>query len=87
MRPLLATDNLVQALGWMSVVIVLLGLFWMAWFMLRKWFHGSASNPDQDAAAPWTLQQLRDLEARGEITADEFERLRRQIVGSFRDTD
>jgi uncharacterized membrane protein len=82
---LLATDNLVQVSGWIAVVIVLLGLFWMGWFMLRRWFRNSIA--DSEAADVWTMQELRDLLAQGKITKDEFDRMRRQIVGSFQDTE
>lgn len=46
---------------------------------VRRW-----ARTDEPAAEPFTLQDLRDLRARGEITEREFQVLRAEMIGAVR---
>lgn len=54
----------------------------VAWVLIRRVWRraGEASR----AAPDWSLQQLRELRAAGQITEEEFARLREQIVRQAR---
>ncbi|MCG3136469.1 MAG: hypothetical protein HJJLKODD_00302 [Phycisphaerae bacterium] len=68
---------------WSALVILLLAGFWAVWWFLRRWFFSGAGG---EIEQPFTLQQLRDLKERGELTAVEYETLRQQIIAEYKDT-
>lgn len=53
------------------------------WFV-RRW---ALSKPAESSGQIWSLQQLRDLQARGEITPGEFDRLKAIMLEDFRRAD
>lgn len=78
----LSSSSLLKAAPWIGVLIVLLIAFWLVWKWARRY-----SLDDQDrsgGAAAWTLEQLRDLRRRGQLTESEYESLRRQMLGAGR---
>ena len=67
-----------DALWWGLVLVLGIGLLGAAVFALRRWFFFNK----RDSSEPvWSLQHLRDLHARGQITDPEFQRLRDQMLG------
>ncbi len=82
---IIAISAIPRAVMWMGVLVVLVVAMWFAWRTLRRRFLDD--DGDDRAAAPWTLQQLRDLKARGEINTTEFEALRAQIIADTRGGD
>jgi len=52
----------------------------MAW-LIKRWAL-SASQPG--AAEPWSLQQLRDMKARGQLTDDEFGFLKKRLIDEYK---
>ncbi len=42
------------------------------WYVLRRWWR----REEKPAEAGWTLQQLREMKSRGQITEAEYERLK-----------
>ena len=76
-------DSFIEVVIWIGILIGLLGAMWLAWVLLRKWYFGGLNN-DRNGV-PWTLQDLRDLKERGELSEIEFETLRQQLIASYKD--
>ena len=68
---------------WGALALVLLVALWVAWIWLRKWYFGGAANNSREGL--WTLQDLRQMRERGEITEDEYQTLRQQTIGAYQD--
>src|ERR1043166_6686420 len=66
-----------DALWWGLLLVFGIVLLSAAVFALRRWFFSSRQQPTEPT---WSLQHLRDLRARGEITEAEFQRLRDQLL-------
>lgn len=77
-------DSFVELAQWGALALVLLVALWIAWSWVRKWYFGQAANNSHEAL--WTLQDLRQMHERGEITEDEYEILRQQTIGAYQDT-
>lgn len=60
----------VLGIAFLGVIVIIL---------VRRYFLG---NSAPEAALPFTLQDLREMHARGEITATEFETMRSAMIGS-----
>ncbi len=52
------------------------GLGAIIWVLRRRFF----TVTESPSGAPWTLQQLRELRAKDQITDDEFQRLRAEML-------
>lgn len=76
MPALLGTNITVSTGAWIAVAIVLAlaGGFVVTW--IRRWARNC------EPVATFTLQDLRDMRAEGQISKDEFELLRRRIIRS-----
>lgn len=77
-RALLAardTGAILQYGGLLIVALIVLGLI-VLW-LRRKYLADESSQVD----GVWTLQQLRELRAKGEISEHEFQRLRAEMIG------
>ncbi len=61
--------------GLLIVALVVLGMF-VLW-LRRKYLADDSTQAD----GVWSLQQLRDLRISGEISEDEFQRLRAEMIG------
>lgn len=68
-----------DVLWWALVLVGAIVVLGAAMFALRRCFFASK---DSKAEPPWSLQHLRDLQSRGQITEAEFQRLRDQMLGS-----
>jgi uncharacterized membrane protein len=66
-----------DALWWGLLLVFGIVLLSAAVFALRRWFFSSRQQPTEPT---WSLQHLRDLRARGQITEAEFQRLRDQLL-------
>lgn len=62
----------------LSVCVLAAGIWWVR----RRLFADRAPN-GQDV---WSLQHLRELKARGQITEEEFERLKARVIDRFGDS-
>ena len=59
------------------LIVALLALGAAIWWLRRRYLADDASRVD----GVWSLQQLRDLRARGEISEAEFQQLRAEMLG------
>ena len=69
--------------GWSFVLIVLvLGLFVAVWWVRRRAVDGGSggSTPGQ----PFTLAELRAMRQGGQITDEQYQKLKETVVGSAR---
>lgn len=80
---LAASDNLIDVFIWVGILFVMVALFWLAWVYARKWSMRDGSEP----LTPWTLQDLRELKDRGELSENEYQTLREQIIAQHKDTE
>jgi hypothetical protein len=48
------------------------------------WYYRRRMHQTQEIAQPWTLHELRQLHAAGQISDEEFDRLKAQIVSGTR---
>jgi putative membrane protein len=64
--------------GWWIVMIVMMVIFWAAVIALVVWVLRSLTGPREARTTP--LDIARERLAKGEISADEFERIKQQLV-------
>jgi hypothetical protein len=65
-------------LFWGSVLIAAVGVLGLiAWAVRRRFLQDSGAGGGEI----WSLQQLRDMRASGQISEAEFERLRAEMIG------
>lgn len=75
--PTASDPRLAGVMLWVGVFFLGLMLLALAWFVARRWL----VSADTDAAAgAFTLSDLRDMKAKGMITAEEFERAKAAVV-------
>lgn len=77
-------SNLGDIVFWCTIFIAALVVFvvfvaWIRRFLLRD----AAKSPSRDALS---LQQLRELRQNGDITEDEFQVLKSQVIAQFKPT-
>ena len=72
------TSSTVDAIFWSFVLLAGILVIGVAVFALRRWLFASQA---QNAEPPWSLQHLRGLHARGQISDEEFQRLKAQMLG------
>jgi putative copper export protein len=51
---------------------------------LLVWYYRRRMHQTQETAQPWTLHDLRQLHAAGQISDEEFDRLKAQVVSGIR---
>ncbi|MCH7702828.1 MAG: SHOCT domain-containing protein [Planctomycetes bacterium] len=69
--------DLLTLVAWCTVLVGALVALVLGIRMARRWFL------EEDPADGWTLQDLRDMRERGELTAAQFERLRAEVIGGW----
>ena len=70
-----------DAIVWSLVLLgVIVGLGLVVFFIRRRLF----SSEKQSNDARWSLQHLRELHAKGQITDEEFQRLKENLLGAHR---
>ena len=57
----------------MALVVLALGL----WYYRRRWV-----NDAETGSSPWTFEEIRALRDRGDITEEEYQALRAQLLGT-----
>jgi len=75
-----ATSASTDVLLWSSVLIAAIVLLGVAVFVLRRWLFSTPTSED----AGWSLQHLREMKQRGEITEAEFAALKDKLISSSR---
>jgi hypothetical protein len=71
-----------DAIFWSAALIGAILLMAAVGWLLRR----NILREDTTREEPLSLQQLRDMRAEGQITADEFETLKSEVIGSARRT-
>ena len=71
----------VDALFWLLVILVLIVVMFFGISMLRRWVRSTDESP---AAQTFTLGDLRSMLKRGQITQEEYDRLRNQIISTVK---
>lgn len=66
---------------WCLILMGLVGLLGVGIWMIRRRLF---TTPASTAGDEWSLQQLRELKSRGEISDGEFERLRSNIIAQYK---
>lgn len=66
-------DIILWCLALMGAIALLGGLVWLV-----RWWTLGKDTPR--ASEPWTLQELREMRAAGQVTEEEFQVLKRQIL-------
>ena len=87
-RPLVGTfedsGRVGQIVIGVTVLVVLVVGLGYSLLALRRWWLG---EDESCASAEWTLQDLRDLRAKGELTEAEYASLRAASISGVRGTD
>jgi hypothetical protein len=61
----------------LAIIVLALGV----WYYRRRWLGGTESS-----TTPWTLEDLRQLRAGGDITEAEYQALRGALIGQYVDS-
>ncbi|MCB9852739.1 MAG: SHOCT domain-containing protein [Phycisphaerales bacterium] len=80
-----AKSDVGDVVFWCAIIIVALLAMWIVGVWIRKKYLGD-SGPSRPESA-LTLQQLRDMRRDGQITEDEFQTLKSQMIAQFKPTD
>ena len=70
---------LTKALPWSFVLLAAVVVLVLAIQYYRRHVRTRDSGSDQ----PWTLQDLREMHARGDLADEEFERLKARVIGEY----
>lgn len=77
------TGSLFELFLWGGLGVALLVILAFLWTRSRRRFLGDhRSTPIANA---FSLQELRDMHTRGDLTDEEFEVLRQQLLGGYQD--
>lgn len=77
---LLAKADSGVVIFWCLVLIGVIGVLGAGvWYLRRRIF----STPETNMGDEWSLQHLRELRKRGEISEEEFGRLRAKMIGKY----
>jgi len=60
----------------LAAVILLIVVLWY----VRRWFF---APPEESTGDIWSLQHLRELRRSGQISEDEYQRLKSQVIAQF----
>jgi len=78
-----SSDRFFEIVLWVAVVIALLLALWVVWMAFRRWYFAAG----QRNTVPWSLHDLRRLKDSGQVSEEEYTRLRQQVIGSYQDND
>lgn len=70
-------DNAFAYIGWMALVVVLIGVGWALVMFVRRWAHTEVE------AETFTIQDLREMHARGDISEQEFAAMRSALLAQL----
>lgn len=70
---------LTKALPWSFVLLAAVVVLVLAIQYYRRRIRAGDASDDQ----PWTLQDLREMHARGDLADEEFERLKARVIGEY----
>ena len=70
---------LTKALPWSFVLLATVVVLVLAIQYYRRHVRAGDSGGDH----PWTLQDLREMHARGDLADEEFERLKARVIGEY----
>lgn len=77
---LAVADRVGRLFLWLAVLWVLIVVLGAAfWYYRRRWLRDVADASSQ----PWTLADLRALRSRGDITEEEYHKLRSAVLGRY----
>lgn len=79
------SENFIEIAVWGTALIVLFIALWIVWICLRKWYAGLDQHSRSKLS--WTLQDLRDMKERGDISETEFQTLRQQTISTLEEMD
>ncbi|RMF70637.1 MAG: SHOCT domain-containing protein [Planctomycetota bacterium] len=68
-----------------ALLLIALIAAWVGSLWVARWVRRRYAEPQ--TAEPFTLQDLRDMHAQGQITGAEFEHLRADLIGRMRAGD
>ncbi len=74
-----AREKMADVIRWGMILMIAGFVLGVGIMVLRKRILGKRDEAPQ----PWTLEQLRELHLRGEISDEEFENLRAQLVSDL----
>lgn len=77
--PVCQTQDILPVIFWSFVLLVLLGLMFMAILWLKKWMAS-----DDSEMGGFTLGDLRRLKASGQMSDEQYEKAKLQIVGAVK---
>lgn len=84
--PIASVDHSARALGellpWLAVLVGVVIAGGVLIYVVRKWMAGDSSTPPEG----FTLQDLRDLHSRGELTDAEYQSAREAMIGRVKQT-
>lgn len=67
--------DIMVACGLLIGALIVLGVF--VWYYRRRWLVGVDTSP-----LPWTFEDLRRLRDQGELSEEEYQRLRAAMIGA-----
>lgn len=76
-----ATENYLRLFVWLGVLwalIIVLGA--SLWYYRRRWIRSGSG----EEAAPWTLADLRQLRDSGDLSEEEYQRIRSAMIAGVR---
>lgn len=73
---------------WRAAIFAAAGIvgLGLGWWIFRRWWRRRYADPEPSGEV-WTLQQLRDLKVKGQITDAEFARLKAAMLGGVKRGD
>jgi uncharacterized membrane protein len=71
-----------EMLPWLLLLVGVVIVGGVLIYYVRKWMAGDSTTP----AEGFTLQDLRDLHARGELTDEEYQNARTAMIGRVKST-
>lgn len=77
---------MILAMGDTSILIwslVLIGFVFVG-FLLVSWVRNRLREPDEPVSAGFSLGDLRDMHRRGQLSDEEFERAKQQLIGMLK---
>jgi len=81
----LAGTDITGIVTWVVILMGIVVVFWLVWMLSRRWFLTGDSKDLSDTT--WTLQDLRELKEKGQLTEIEYNTLREQTLAQHRDAE